>query len=113
MNAVSSSRPARALRVLVPLFAATLAAGCASSGERPARSVVALPPPPAGNTSWQVIANGGELKQGATVPDANPWVTVGPDGSVHAKIPASEQTKAAAPGLKSEALGALTIRRAP
>ena len=74
---------------------------------------VTLPPPPAGNTAWQVVANGGEKKYGATVPDATPWITVGQDGSVRAKIPASEQTKAAQPGLDPQNLGALTIRRAP
>jgi hypothetical protein len=112
MNVVSPLRRASAL--LAVACAPVLAAGCSSNpAERPATQVVAIPAPPPGSTAWQVIANGGELKQGATVADPNPWITVGPDGNITATIPASEQTKAAQPGLKSESLGALTIRRSP
>jgi hypothetical protein len=104
---------ARACALAMALLAAPLAAGCASAPPAGSGSTVALEAPPPGNTAWQVIANGGEKKYGATVPDATPWITIGNDGSIRAQIPASEQTKAAQPGLDPQALGALTIRRAP
>ena len=113
MNPVSVPRRPRVLAIAVLGLAAAPLAGCAASTPPSTTPAVALPPPPAGNTAWQVVANGGEQKFGATVPDASPWITIASDGSIRAKIPASEQTKAAQPGLAPEALGALTIRRAP
>lgn len=106
-------RTARASALAAALLAAPFAAGCAAAPPPAAGPTIALEAPPPGNTAWQVISNGGEKKYGATVPDATPWITIANDGSIRAKIPASEQTKAAQPGLDPQALGALTIRRAP
>jgi hypothetical protein len=113
MNPVSLPRLARVLGLAVFGLAAAPLIGCAASTPPSTAPVVALPAPPAGSTAWQVVSNGGEGKYGATVPDASPWITIANDGSIRATIPASEQTKAAQSGLAPEALGALTIRRAP
>jgi hypothetical protein len=113
MNPMSFPRLSRVLGLAVLSLAASPLVGCAAPTPPSTTPVVALPPPPAGNTAWQVVANGGEQKHGATVPDATPWITVAQDGSIRAKVPASDQTKAAQPGLAPESLGALTIRRAP
>jgi hypothetical protein len=86
-------------------------AGCASKTPPPTNSL-AIPAPAAG-TAWQATPNGGGQNFGETTADTSPWITVGQDGGVQARIPASAQTKSAAGEIESGNIGVITIRRAP
>jgi hypothetical protein len=59
------------------------------------------------------VANDGKDKFGETSADATPWITIGPDGGVNARIPPSAQTQAAQGSVQGGKLGVLTIHRAP
>jgi hypothetical protein len=104
------SAPRAPLAAALLLVAGTFA-GCASQAE-PAAAGPALAAPASG-TAWQIVANDGKDKFTETSPDATPWITIGPDGSVNARIPASAQSQAAKASLQSGSLGVLTIHRAP
>lgn len=100
------------LLALVTALALT-AAGCASGGSAPPRVSTPLIPAPASGTAWQIKANGGADTYGETSPDGSPWITVGGDGSINARIPASAATQQAAPAVQQGTVGSLQIRRAP
>lgn len=102
------------LSVLALLAAAALpAAGCASGASAPPRVSTPPIPAPASGTAWQIKANGGANTYGETSPDGSPWITIGGDGSVNARIPASAATQQAAPSVQQGSVGSLQIRRAP
>lgn len=100
------------LSCAVALLALGSFAGCASNSSANVSSGPAIPAPASG-TAWQALANGGGATYGETSADATPWITVGADGAINARIPASAQTQAAAGAVEAGNVGVLTIRRAP
>jgi hypothetical protein len=54
------------------------------------------PPPPPGSNRWDVVGHGGAQRHGETTATPETWIWIDADGNLHARIPPSAETRAAA-----------------
>lgn len=102
--------PRPALLLAAPLLGTLV--GCSSGGGVQRVSTPMLPAPSQG-TAWQMTTPGAGGTYGETSPDTSPWITIGGDGSVNARIPPSAATQQAATAVQQGQVSSLQIRRAP